>query len=112
MKTVALFGAGQIGAMVSRLLGTGYGACCFADNSEEKWGGELAGIPIVSPRDALLFDPDAVCICVLDDERAAQMRSQLDALGYDGEILSPAAYTHRSQIVPPPMPTTISLPSK
>ena len=90
MKTVALFGAGQIGAMVSRLLGTGYGACCFADNSEEKWGGELAGIPIVSPRDALLFDPDAVCICVLDDERAAQMRSQLDALGYDGEILSPA----------------------
>ena len=90
MKTVALFGAGQIGAMVSRLLGTGCGACCFADNSEEKWGGELAGIPIVSPRDALLFDPDAVCICVLDDERAAQMRSQLDALGYDGEILSPA----------------------
>lgn len=55
MKTVALFGAGQIGAMVSRLLGTGYGACCFADNSEEKWGGELAGIPIVSPRDALLL---------------------------------------------------------
>ena len=90
MKTVALFGAGQIGAMVSRLLGTGCGACCFADNSEEKWGGELAGIPIVSPRDALLFDPDAVCICVLDDERAAQMRSQLDALGYDGEIISPA----------------------
>ena len=90
MKTVALFGAGQIGAMVSRLLGTGCGACCFADNSEEKWGGELAGIPIVSPRDALLFDPDAVCICVMDDERAAQMRSQLDALGYDGEILSPA----------------------
>lgn len=88
MKTVALFGAGQIGAMVSRLLGTGCGACCFADNSEEKWGGELAGIPIVSPRDALLFDPDAVCICVLDDERAAQMRSQLDALGYDGEMLS------------------------
>ena len=73
MKTVALFGAGQIGAMVSRLLGTGCGACCFADNSEKKWGGELAGIPIVSPRDALLFDPDAVCICVLDDERAAQM---------------------------------------
>lgn len=35
MKTVALFGAGQIGAMVSRLLGTGCGACCFADNSEE-----------------------------------------------------------------------------
>lgn len=92
MKTVALFGAGQIGAMVSRLLGTGCGACCFADNSEEKWGGELAGIPIVSPRDALLFDPDAVCICVLDDERAAQMRSQLDALGYDGEILSPALF--------------------
>ena len=91
MKTVALFGAGQIGAAVARLIGAGYGVCCFADNAETKWGGELVGIPVVPPRDALLFDPDCICLCVLDDELAVQMRTQLDALGYDGEILTPSA---------------------
>ena len=32
MKTVVLFGAGQIGAMVSRLMGPEYRVACFADN--------------------------------------------------------------------------------
>lgn len=41
MKKIALFGAGQIGAAVLRLLGSSYAACCFADNAEEKWGGNL-----------------------------------------------------------------------
>ena len=91
MKTVALFGAGQIGAAVVRLIGAGYGVCCFADNDETKWGSELVGIPVVSPRDALLFDPDCVCLCVLDDERAAQMYAQLAALGYEGEVFTPSA---------------------
>ena len=34
MKKTVLFGAGQVGAMVSRLLGQDYRAVCFADNSE------------------------------------------------------------------------------
>ena len=53
IKTV-LFGAGQVGAMVSRLLGTGYRAVCFADNSEAKWGGSFAGLPVVSPKESLM----------------------------------------------------------
>ena len=56
MKTVVLFGAGQVGAMVSRLIGTGYSIPCFADNSESKWGGALAGIPVVSPKESLLYN--------------------------------------------------------
>ena len=44
MKTVVLFGAGQIGAMVSRLMGPEYRVACFADNNRRKWGGTLAGI--------------------------------------------------------------------
>ena len=38
MKTVVLFGAGQVGAMLARLMGTGYRIACFADNYEGKWG--------------------------------------------------------------------------
>ena len=81
MKKIALFGAGQIGAAVLRLLGSSYAACCFADNAEEKWGGNLAGIPIVSPQESLLFSPDCFVLCVLDEERSSQMRAQLTALG-------------------------------
>lgn len=88
IKTV-LFGAGQVGAMVSRLLGTGYRAVCFADNSEAKWGGSFAGLPVVSPKESLICDPDCICLCVLDAERAAQMEEQLHELGYDGPVIRP-----------------------
>lgn len=91
MKTVVLFGAGQIGAMVSRLMGTGYTVACFADNAERKWGGELAGIPVLSPQESLKRKPDCVCLCVLDRERADQMEAQLRALGYSGPVLRPEA---------------------
>ena len=62
MKTVVLFGAGQIGAMVSRLMGPEYRVACFADNNRRKWGGTLAGIQIVSPAESLLFFPDCFCL--------------------------------------------------
>ena len=91
MKTVVLFGAGQFGAMISRLIGTGYAISCFADNSEGKWGTTLAGIPVVSPRESLLFDPDCFCLCVMDGERAGQMEAQIRELGFDGQILRPEA---------------------
>ena len=91
MKRVVLFGAGQIGAMLSRLMGAEYRISCFADNFEGKWGTTLAGIPVVSPRESLLDHPDCVCLCVLDEERAGQMEAQIRALGFDGPILHPDA---------------------
>ena len=91
MKTVVLFGAGQVGAMISRLMGTAYRVLCFADNYEGKWGTTLAGIPVVSPRESLRNDPDCFCLCVLDAERAGLMEAQLRELGFKGEILRPDA---------------------
>lgn len=91
MKTVVLFGAGQIGAMVSRLMGPEYRVACFVDNNMRKWGGTLAGIQIVSPAESLLFFPDCFCLCVLDDERASEMEAQIRDLGFDGPVLRPDA---------------------
>ena len=91
MKTVVLFGAGQVGAMISRLMGSAYRIACFADNYEGKWGTALAGIPVVSPQESLRYDPDCVCLCVLDGERAGQMEAQLRELGFEGELLRPDA---------------------
>ena len=91
MKKIVLFGAGQFGAMISRLIGTGYAISCFADNYEGKWGTTLAGIPVVSPKESMLFDPDCFCLCVMDEERAGQMEAQIRELGFDGPILRPDA---------------------
>jgi len=91
MKTVVLFGAGQVGAMISRLMGSAYRVLCFADNYEGKWGTTLAGIPVVSPRESLRNDPDCICLCVLDAKRAGLMEAQLRELGFKGEILRPDA---------------------
>ena len=91
MKNVVLFGAGQVGTMISRLMGIGYTVSCFADNCEEKWGSTLAGVPVVSPQDSLLFGPDCYCLCVMDAVRTEQMSEQLRDLGFDGEIILPEA---------------------
>ena len=91
MKKIVLFGAGQFGAMISRLIGTGYAISCFADNYEGKWGTTLAGIPVVSPKESMLFDADCFCLCVMDEERAGQMEAQIRELGFNGPILRPDA---------------------
>jgi Predicted nucleoside-diphosphate sugar epimerases len=91
MKKTVLFGAGQNGAMISRLLGTDYSILCFVDNAEKKWGTELLGIPVLSPAEGLRLNPDCCCICVLDAERSAQMENQVRSLGFEGEILKPGS---------------------
>ena len=91
LKNTVLFGAGQTGAMTARLLGAGYRALCFADNSPEKQGGTLAGLPVLPLREALELMPDCVCLCVLDDMRSGQMEAQLRALGYAGPVMRPDA---------------------
>ena len=91
MKKTVLFGAGQNGAMISRLLGTQYSVCCFADNSPKKQGSVLCGIPVVSPEESMNFAPECFCICVIDRERSEQMEKQLFDMGFTGEILKPDA---------------------
>ena len=88
-RSVVLFGAGQIGAMVSRLMGTGFTVLCFADNYEVKWGTQFLGIPIKSLKESLALAPDCFCLCVLDEERSSAMEEQLRSEGYTGPILRP-----------------------
>ena len=57
-----LFGAGQVGAMIARLLGPEYEALCFADNSEKKWGAVCRGLTVLPPEKALALGPDCVCL--------------------------------------------------
>ena len=88
MKKVVLFGAGQVGAMVSNLMGPFYRVICFADNNENKWGEKILGIPVLSPAESLSLRPDLICLCVTGEDRIREMKDQLKTLGYEGEIIS------------------------
>lgn len=89
MKKTVLFGSGQIGSMVRRLLGCGYRVVCFADNNPKRQGQMIDGIPILSPEASLQTEPHCFCIGVLDQERASQMEKQIRELGFTGEIIFP-----------------------
>lgn len=92
MKKAVLFGAGQVGAALARLLGPDYMPLCFADNSAAKWGTKLSGLPVVSPEKALEQKPDVIVTCVQDAIRASEMEEQLRAAGWKGEILRPELF--------------------
>lgn len=89
LKKTVLFGAGQAGAMALRLLGCGYEAICFADNSLKKQQlAQFAGLPVLPACRALDLKPDAVCICVTDTVRTQQIEAQLREEGFTGELFS------------------------
>ena len=91
MKRAVLFGAGQIGSMIARLVGSDFCILCFIDNSPSKWGKTHLGIPIECPDKIKDLHPDAVFLCVLDKERSLAMSQQLHSLGYSGSIILPDA---------------------
>lgn len=86
-KKTALYGAGQVGAMVMKLLPQSASAVCFIDSSEKRQGGAYNGLPILSPSDACALKPDVIMLCVTDSERAAEMEERLRNCGYSGEIV-------------------------
>ncbi len=86
MKKLIIAGAGQMGMSVSQLLNeTNISLTAFADNSPAKWRG--GDIPVVSFAEAVAMNPDIILIGVLDDERAGNMKEQLDSCGYCGEYI-------------------------
>ena len=87
MKKTVLFGAGQAGAMLARLMGMQHQILCFADNAEKKRGSTCLGFPILSLEESLQLEPDCYCLCVTDEERAGQMERQLRQAGFVGEII-------------------------
>jgi len=50
---LVLFGAGNLGRRVLQLLrGAGIEPLAFSDNGQAKWGTQLDGVPVLSPKDA------------------------------------------------------------
>lgn len=87
MKKTVLFGAGQAGAMAARLLGGDHAAVCFADNAPEKRGGSLAGLPIVSPEEALALGRTASASASWTRSGHRRWKPSCAPSGYAGPLL-------------------------
>lgn len=69
MKKLLPFGAGQLGAAMARLAGTGLELLGFADNDESKCGTFFMSLPVLPPEEALRLRPELVCLCAAVRER-------------------------------------------
>lgn len=85
-----IFGAGQIGQMTARLLGSSCKLLCFADNDSRKHGQYIRDIPVRSPDEASALLPDLVILGVLDEERQNSMKKQMENAGYHGPFRDPS----------------------
>lgn len=83
---IILFGCGQGGQMAARWLPSGCELLAFADNSSQKHGAFLNGIPVVAPAQIPALMPDLVWITVLNADAARSMKQQLKELGYNGPV--------------------------
>ena len=88
MKRIIIFGSGQMGQMLKKHLGGDYEVLCFVDNAKEKQGTYLEGVKVLSPKEALKLNPEAILLGVLDNDRGSAMRTQLKELGFHGEIIT------------------------
>ena len=87
MESVVILGAGQMGKAVQNLLNQNHiRLIAIGDNNPQKRQPD-AEIPILSVEEALSLNPDRVLICVLDDERAGQLKNQVQANGYQGCVM-------------------------
>lgn len=83
MERIAIFGAGQGGRMIEKLL---HGSCeliAYADNNYKNLPGLIDGIPVISPNEILSINPDKVIVSVLNKEAAEEIYCQIEAKGID-----------------------------
>ncbi len=87
MESVVILGAGQMGQAVQNLLNQNHiRLIAIGDNNPQKRQPD-AEIPILSVEEALFLNPDRVLICVLDGERAGQLKNQVQTNGYQGRVM-------------------------
>jgi O-methyltransferase len=81
MKTVVILGAGQMGTSICKLLNpNNMKVAAFGDNNPDTWNA-TGTIPVLPVLEALKTKPDLVLIGVLDEERSAQLKTQVSEAG-------------------------------
>lgn len=91
MKRTVILGAGQIGRTTAQLINmNNYHLMALGDNDAQKWNQTVrtgsGEVPVMSVRAAIGLEPEVVLICLLGNDRIAQLAEQVRTFGYSGEI--------------------------
>ena len=81
MPSVIIFGAGQSGRMVKRLLNGKFDLISYADNNYMNLTSYMDDIPVIAPKELKHIKPDMVIVSVLNKEAAEEICIQLEEEG-------------------------------
>lgn len=84
VKRIAIFGAGQAGAMVRTWLPARQELLCFIDNDKEKQGKMPDGLPVLSLEEALRLQPEEIILAILNAEAERMILKQIEETGFTG----------------------------
>ncbi len=87
MGRIVVFGAGQSGRMIGKLL---HGTCeliAYADNNFVNLSDTLDGIKIISPKEVYGLKPNKIIISVLNKEAAELIKEQLISEGINKNVI-------------------------
>lgn len=84
--SVAVFGAGQAGQMMSTWLPAGHKLACYIDNDERMQGKTIEGVPVLSLTQALEQGIDMIYIGVLNRQANERIAKQISDSGFAGPV--------------------------
>ena len=80
---IVIFGAGQSGRMIGKLIHGSHETVGYADNNYKNLAGSIDGVPIISPEEIISMDADKIIISVLNREAAEEIKANLIEKGID-----------------------------
>lgn len=83
MNKVVIFGAGQSGKMIKKLIHGMWVVIAYADNNYNNLPESIDCIPVISPDKILEIKPDKIIISVLNKDSASEIYDQLVQIGID-----------------------------
>jgi FkbM family methyltransferase len=92
-----LLGAGVTGRAITRqLVAKGTPPVCFADNDQKKWGTEIEGVVVLSPKDAIREYPEATWVATAQRPPFhAELEAQIAEMGVRSVPLHDFLPAHR-----------------
>ncbi|MDD4714982.1 MAG: macrocin O-methyltransferase [Oscillospiraceae bacterium] len=99
MKQWMIFGAGQAGRALYKLLHSGKSpVIAFADSNPSLWGKTWDGVPILPLEEAVRRRPSGIFLGIINRESCREVGGQLRRAGYDGPLYQVSQLQNRFHI--------------
>lgn len=98
MKKVVIWGTGQGGQMMRNVLRADMEVVAYCDNNIKLHGTVIDDIPVINLEQLLKINPDYIYISILNKEACVQVKSQIEMLKINCEIISITKYREQFDV--------------